>query len=655
MTGRVPGLLVLLLLLGSSALGCGVSPDGAPDREVKGPPLPELYGKREYRIEVRDGTKLHTAVYTPRDTSRPYPILLRRTPYGCRPYGSDFPSSIGPSPTMEGERYIFVCQDVRGRWMSEGSFDNMRPHVPGDRAIDESSDTYDTIEWLLRHVPNHNGRVGMWGISYPGFYAAAALPEAHPALVASSPQAPIADFFFDDFHHHGAYFLSYWLITPVFGYQTSGPTRRAWYPIVRPRTRDGYQFYMDLGPLSNSRRYYTEENFFWRQLVEHPNYDEFWQRRNILPHLNGIDHAVMTVGGWFDAEDLYGPLNIYRTVERENPAAFNVLVMGPWSHGGWSRSRPRHLVGDIYFGGDISGRYQREVEAPFFRHFLKGEGSPPDFEALVFDTGVKKWREFDAWPPSAANPTRLYLRGGERLSTTSPGEPSRAEVPPPAGGPAFSGGAGTAGDPGLDAEFTEFVSDPNEPVPYTDDIRIVFTPRRYMTEDQRFATRRPDVIEFRTEVLAEEVTLAGDLLAHLEVSTTGSAADWIVKLIDVYPPDEPNHEHTPEGVELGGYEQMVRSEVIRGRFRNGYQGPVPFVPGEITTVRLPLQDVYHTFKRGHRIMVHVQSTWFPLVDRNPQRWVDNVFEAKAEDFTAQTHRVYHSASHASYVEVKILE
>jgi putative CocE/NonD family hydrolase len=613
---------MVLILLG---VGCG------PEREAREAVAPASdlaarYEKREHRIEVRDGVQLYTAVYAPRGVTGSHPILLRRTPYSCGPYGPDaFPERIGPSAVLEEEGYIFVCQDVRGRYMSDGLYDNMRPHVPGDGSIDESSDTYDTIEWLVRNVPGNNGKVGMWGISYPGFYTAAALPEAHPALVASSPQAPIADFFFDDFHHHGAFTLAYWLITPVFGYQKDERTPDDWFPIRRPATRDGYQFYLDLGRLSDT---YGPDNFFWRQLVEHPNYDEFWQSRNILPHLRNVDHAVMTVGGWFDAEDLYGPLNIYRTLERENPGAFNVLVMGPWSHGGWSRPRSPHLVGNIVFGEDISGWYQREVEAPFFRHFLKGEGEPPSFEALVFDTGRKEWRAFPSWPPPSARPSRFYLRGDGSLSLEPPTN--------------------------SEAQHSEYVSDPNEPVPYTDAIRLVFTPRLYMTEDQRFASRRPDVIEFQTPLLEEDLTLSGEIVAQLEVSTTGTDADWVVKLIDVYPDDEPNDGHTPEGIELSGYELLVRSEVIRGRFRNSYERPEPFVPGEVTTVRLPLQDVFHTFKRGHRIMVQIQSTWFPLFDRNPQSFVPNIFEAEAGDFITATHRVHHSPARPTFLEVEVL-
>jgi putative CocE/NonD family hydrolase len=331
----------------------------------------------------------------------------------------------------------------------------MRPHVPGDAAIDESSDTYDTIEWLINNVPNNNGKVGMWGISYPGFYTAAALPEAHPALVASSPQAPISDFFFDDFHHQGAYLLSYFMITPLFGYQKDQPTADNWFgdKFIRTPTRDGYKFYKDLGPLKNASKYYGDDNFFWRQLVEHPNYDEFWQSRNILPHLEGVDHAVMTVGGLFDGEDLYGPLNIYRELEARNPGIYNAIVMGPWGHGDWARNTEgTQMVGNIVFGDSISHYYQNEVESPFFNYFLKGDGAPPSFEALVFDTGNKEWQSFETWPPEYAQPARYYLYGNEGLSTVPPH--SRR------------------------LSFTEYVSDPNEPVPYTDEIRMVFTPRK---------------------------------------------------------------------------------------------------------------------------------------------------------------------------------
>lgn len=600
--------------------------------------IEQNYQKTEYKIPMRDGVQLHTTVYAPKDDSKPWPFILNRTPYSCKPYGEEMSQRIGPSAYLEQEGYIFVKQDVRGRWNSEGSYDNMRPHVPGDGSIDESSDTYDTIEWLIKNIPNNNAKVGITGISYPGFYSAAALPEHHPALVASSPQAPIADFFFDDFHHQGAYILMYWTATGTFGYQHNGPTTEQWAPELSPRPRgNAYDFYLNLGPLSNSSKYYGEDNFFWKQLTSHPNYDEFWQRRSILPHLGSapgqhdkIKTNVMTVGGWFDAEDLYGPLNIYREIEKNNPSTFNVLVMGPWSHGQWASSLAETEVGNINFGQNISDFYQREIEAPYFAYFLKDTGKQPDFEALVFDTGRREWKTYDAWPPKQASVEKLFLGPQRSLGFTEP-----------------------LAD---DTKFAEFNSDPARPVPYRKmaDLTIRFTPRPYMTDDQRFATADPDVLSFQSEVLTEDVTLAGELNAHLKVSVSGTDSDWIVKLIDVYPENTPNQATTPEGIQLAGYQQMVRSEVLRGRFRNSYVQPQPFVPGEITDVKVPLQDVFHTFKKGHRIMIHVQSSWFPLVDRNPQKYVDNIFQAQAEDFIKAQHRVYFSSEHPSYIEVKRL-
>lgn len=589
------------------------------------------YTKTEVRVPVRDGKLLHTVIYAPKDQSKKYPFMLNRSPYSCQPYGTRMSGSIGPSQYMEQEHYIFVKQDVRGRWMSEGQYDNMRPHVDGNDTIDESSDTYDTIDWLLKNVENNNGKVGMWGISYPGFYTAAALPEHHPALVAASPQAPIADFFFDDFHHQGAYVLGYFSATAVFGYQHDGPTNQSWYSMIVPQSQDAWQFYTMMGPLSNADQYYDESNFFWQQLVEHPNYDEFWQKRSILPHLKNIKTNVMTVGGWFDAEDLYGPLNIYREIEKNNPDTFNSLVMGPWSHGDWSRPLPTAVVGKLGFGENVSDYYQRQVEAPFFRHFLKDEGEKPTFDALVYDTGKRKWDTFQQWPPADAKTEKFFLRADGKLSSQAPQAGEKAA--------------------------SEFISDPNDPVPYRDrqDITMRFTPRPYMSDDQRFASLRDDVLVFETDVLSEEMTISGDIIANLKVSTDQSAADWVVKVIDVFPNNQPWINGTNENVNLKGYQQMVRSEVIRGRFRNSFEKPEPFVPGKVTDVRLPLQDIHHTFKPGHKLMIHVQSTWFPLIDRNPQKYVDNIFKAKKEDFVPAKHRVYHDVENATNIEFKILK
>lgn len=620
---------VLVIGLGLAATACRESPAqmGGDQADY----VREHYTKREYRIPMRDGVHLFTSIYMPKDTSQTYPILMRRTPYSVRPYGeSEYPGSLGPSGLFTHERYIFVYQDVRGRFMSEGEFVNMTPHVAekrSERDIDESSDTYDTIEWLIQNIPNDNGKVGMWGISYPGFYAAASMIDAHPALVAVSPQAPIADWWYDDFHHHGAFFLPHaFNFLSVFGQPRPGPTTQ-WGERFQHGTPDGYQWFLELGPLKNAEELYFRGRIaFWTETANHPNYDEFWQARNIIPHLKNVAPAVMTVGGWFDAEDLYGPLNIYRSVEEKNPAVFNILVMGPWPHGGWARGDGESL-GNIRFGSTTSVYYRANIELPFFEYYLKGKGEPELPEAYVFETGTNRWRFFDDWPPAALDQRDLYLNREGGLSFNAPA-------------------------PGA-AQWDEYISDPAQPVPYTQDIAIGMT-RQYMIDDQRFAARRPDVLSYQTDVLEEDITLAGPVVADLWVSTSGTASDWIVKLIDVFPPDHPSHEGVTRGVRLGGYQMMVRSEVIRGRFRDSYEHPEPFVPNEPTHVVLPLQDVLHTFQTGHRIMVQIQSTWFPLVDRNPQKYVDNIFEAEEVDFVRATQRVYRSGAHASLVRVGVL-
>lgn len=622
-------LRTFVLLLVASILTCSMGIELRAQQNA----VEQQYTKRSVRIPMRDGKTLYTTIYEPRDQSKKYPILINRTPYSVRPYGDDqYPGRIAPSRQLQREGFIFVHQDVRGRWMSEGQYDNMRPNVPGDTPqIDESSDTYDTIDWLINNVANNTRKVGMWGISYPGFYCAAALPDHHPALVAVSPQAPISDFYFDDFHHHGAYLLSYFVATSTFGYQHNGPTPKQWYSSLKPSSQDAWNFYMSLGPMSNAGKLFDSENFFWKQLVEHPNYDEFWQKRSILPHLSGVKANVMTVGGLFDAEDLYGPFNIYRSIEKNNPDAFNVLVMGPWSHGDWSYQSDYAVVGKVAFGERVSEFYQREIEAPFFNHFLKGTGEKPNYEALMYDPGVRGWRKFTKWPPAKATVVKHYLRSDKRLSTTPPNDYDEAE--------------------------STFVSDPADPVPHRDraDIEMRFTPRPYMSDDQRFASARPDVLVFQSEPLDEPVLLAGDIMARLKVSTSESAADWVVKLIDVYPDDHAFVPGSDPTVNFGGFQQMVRSEVIRGRFRNSYEKPEPFVPNEITEVNLPLQDVCHTFKKGHRIMIHVQSSWFPLIDRNPQKYVPNIFKATADDFIKATHKVHHKPGAESWIEFKVFK
>lgn len=589
------------------------------------------FDKKEVRIAMRDGATLFTTIYTPKrggpEDDRRYPILLKRTPYSVSPYGEDaYPESIGPSSVLAESGYIFVYQDVRGRFMSDGQFVNMRPHIDekqGPEDIDEASDTFDTIDWLVREVPNNNGRVGMWGISYPGFYAAAGMIDHHPALTAVSPQAPIADWFFDDFHHHGAFFLPHaFNFLSVFGRVRDG-LETQWGERFDHGTPDGYAFFLALGALRHANDRYLEGKIpFWNDIVAHPNRDAFWQARDLLPHLHGAAPAVMTVGGLFDAEDLYGPWHIYASVEEKNPDVFNMIVMGPWAHGGWSRTDGDHL-GNVHFGDQHSPWYQREVEKPFFDHFLKDEGEHGLPEALIFETGANQWRRFDQWPP-ATKDHALYFEADGSLVPTAPTAKQGWE---------------------------SFTSDPAHPVPYTEVMTTGMT-REYMTDDQRFASRRPDVLVFQTPPLDEALTLAGPIEADLWVSTSERDADWIVKVIDVFP-DAPDAQRPTEqvrpGQDLRGYQMMVRSEVIRGRFREGYDQARPFTPNRPTRVRLPLQDILHTFEPGHRVMVQVQSTWFPLVDRNPQSWVENIFLAEDEDFVAAEHRVYRDAKHPSVV------
>lgn len=572
------------------------------------------YNKTEVDIPMRDGVKLHTTIYSPKDTSKDYPILMQRTPYSSRPYGEEqFRSKIGPNEILMKEGNIIVYQDVRGRWMSEGKYDNMRAYIPnkeGDE-VDEASDTYDTIEWLINNVENNNGKVGTWGISYPGFYATYSLLSGHPALKAASPQASIGDFFFDDFHHNGAYLLSYWRATAVFGYQKEEPVDTAWYSFPKLGTEDQYQFFMDAGPLSNLDEYYKEDNEFWQQLKEHPNYDEFWQSRGIVQHMKDIEPAVMIVGGLFDAEDLYGPFAIYKSIE-ENSDNFNSIVFGPWSHGDWARETGRQSVGNVYFGDSISTHFQRDYETEFFNHFLKGEveGKPDIAEAHIYDTGLREWNDYSEWPPKNTEATSWYL-GEEQKLTRQPTDKKQ-----------------------------EFISDPDKPVSYNNEIKMVFTPREYMTGDQRFAARRPDVLVFETEVLEEDLKIVGPIEAKLNVATTGTAADWVVKVVDVYPADAENYEETMPHLKMSNYHMMVRSEVMRGRFRNGFEEPEAFEPNKKTEVNIKLQGVNHTFKKGHKLQIQVQSTWFPLIDRNPQTYVDNIFEAEEEDFQTQTHTIF---------------
>ncbi|MFN0084748.1 MAG: CocE/NonD family hydrolase [Blastocatellia bacterium] len=594
-------------------------------RQPGGYSVKEHYVKSEHKIPMRDGKRLHTVVYVPKDGARKYPFLMQRTPYGSGPYGDAYRPNPGPSAGLMQEGYIFVYQDVRGTFLSEGEFEDVRPFIPNKRSkedVDEASDTNDTIEWLLANIPNNNGRVGMWGISYPGFYVAAALHDPHPALKAASPQAPIADWFIgDDDHHNGAFFvMDAFSFNTFFGMPRPQPTQNQ-FRSFDYGTPDAYQYFLRAGTIANLMAYFQGRNKYINDVMRHGVYDEFWQARNVLPHLKRVTPAVMTVGGWFDAEDLYGPLKIYEAIEANNPKAVSHLVMGPWSHGQWAGGAGDSL-GNIRFDSNTSAWYRESVELPFFNFYLKDKGALKLPEATVFRTGANEWKQYEQWPPANLQPRSLYFQAGGRLSFEAPRETN-----------------------GMD----EYLSDPAKPVPYTNEI----TNSRgagYMIEDQRFAGRRPDVLEYETEALSEDIALAGPITADLFVSTTGTDADFIVKLIDVYPDNAPNN--SPRGAQskMGGFQMLVRAEVMRGKFRNSLSKPEPFTPNKTAEVRIGLNDINHTFKAGHRIMVQVQSSWFPLVDRNPQKFVD-IYSAAEADFQKATHRIHRSAKWSSHLRV----
>ena len=599
------------------------------------------YTKYEYMVPMRDGVRLFTSVYVPKDASatNPYPILFDRTPYSVSPYGADaYKTAIGPSEQLARSKYIFAYQDVRGAFMSEGQFVNMRPHIQrkSGKQIDEASDTYDSIEWMVKNIPNNNGRVGMWGISYPGFYTAAGMIDAHPALKAASPQAPIADWFVgDDFHHHGALYLPHFFnFISTFGQARTGTTTK-WGPRFEHGTPDGYNFFLSVEPLSLiNEKHLKGKIAFWNEVTQHPNYDAFWQSRNLRPHLKGIKPAVMTVGGWFDAENLFGALEVYKNTEKQSPNAQNTIVMGPWCHGCWAR-REGERLGNIYFNSNTSEFYRAEIEYPFFEQHLKGKEQAQLPEAYMFETGTNQWRKYDVWPPKEAQKATLYFGANGKLT--------------------FEPQTGAEG-------FDEYVSDPAKPVPFITDTSVGMT-QEYMTDDQRQAGRRTDVLVYQTEPLVEDVTLAGPVAPNLLVSTSGTDSDWVVKLIDVYPDEAPDHvepgkeerERDVRGVRMGGYQQLVRGEPMRGRFRNSYEKPEAFEPNRATKVEWVMPDVNHTFRRGHRIMVQVQSTWFPLVDLNPQTFVPNIYEAKAGDFKKATQRVFREKNGASAVNVWVVK
>ena len=592
--------------------------------------LAEHYTKYEHRIRMRDGVRLFTRVYVPKDDSQSWPIVLTRTPYALKPYGAEnYNDPAGSFRALAKDKFILVTQDVRGRYGSEGEYMHVRPFNPnkGPKDIDENSDAYDTIDWLVKNVPGNNGKVGMFGISYPGFYTSMGMIDSHPALKAASPQAPIADWFMgDDIHHNGAFFLAQ---NFGFFYSFAQKAEDPLHEDLKPfnfKTPDGYDFFLRMGPLANSDKLLLKgRSPEWKEFLEHPTYDAYWQARNIRPHLKNVRCAVMTVGGWYDAEDLFGPLETYRSTERQNTGITNILVMGPWAHGGWGRGDGDKL-GQINFRAKTSEFYREKIELPFFRHFLKGDTNFNATEAHMFETGTHRWRRFDGWPPKQVQERRLYFHGRGVLNFDPPAE-------------------------GADG-FDEYVSDPARPVPYTLEMSTGY-PRSYPVHDQRFAASRPDVLVYETEPLEEDLTFAGPLGASLHVSTTGTDSDWVIKLIDVYAGDYPDPRPNPANVAMGGYQQLVRGDVFRGKFRNSFEKPEPFEPGERATIKFTIPDIFHTFRRGHRVMVHVQSSWFPLVDRNPQSFV-NIPTAKAEDFRKATQRIYRSAEAPSSLTVHVL-
>ena len=601
------------------------------------------YTKYEYRIPMRDGVRLFTAVYVPKpsafpDDQGPYPFLMERTPYSVAPYGEDaYPARLGPSEELEKSGYIFVYQDVRGRWMSEGEFVEMRPHIDVKKSpkdVDDSSDTYDTVDFLLKHVPNNNGKVGIWGISYPGFYTSASIIDSHPAIVAASPQAPMTDLFLgDDSYHGGAFMLSagFGFYAPFFHVQNNPVLPGPMAPFDWG-TPDSYEFYLKAGNIAGLDKYMTTPTWMWDDQWKHDTYDEYWQSRDISRHMKNVHCAILVVGGWFDAEDLEGPYRTFYAINKFNPDTPTTLVEGPWVHGGWSRGDGSRL-GDVQFGSKTAAYFRSHIQFPFFEHYLKGGGEALP-KAIVFETGTDVWRRYNEWPPQAAKPRMLYFHADGKLSFEPPAATESED---------------------------KYVSDPDHPVPfvgYTTDT----VPQRYMVDDQRFARYRPDVVVYETDPLKEDVTIAGPISPHLKVASSGTDSDFDVKLIDVYPEDYADSDSGGESSKrvqgappllMGGYEQLLRGEPFRAKFRSSWEKPEPLVPGKITDIDFTMPDLFHTFRRGHRIMVQVQSSWFPLTDRNPQTFTDIPY-AKPDDFKKATEQIFHQKGAASGVEVLVL-
>jgi putative CocE/NonD family hydrolase len=595
------------------------------------------YAKHEYRVPMRDGVKLYTQVYTPIasafEDKGPYPFLMTRTPYSCGSYDNDMVAPrVTGNMTMLNSGYILVCQDVRGRWESEGSWVEMTPPKDG-KGIDESTDTYDTVDWLLKNVPANNGNVGIQGISYPGFYTAASIIDGHPAIKAASPQAPMINLFDGDDSYHGGTFMlaaNHSFYAPFFKPQHN-PLKEEPKNDFEFNIKDAYAYYLKLGSLANSDTPAAGTNSYYHDQMVHDTYDPYWVSRNMQLHMHGVKAAVMVVGGWFDAEDLAGPIKVFHAIDKLSPEAkADTLVEGPWVHGGWARGSGAQL-GDIKFGSEPSVFFQTTMEAPFFAHYLKGADWTPLPKAYTFETGTNVWKKYDAWPPKDAVAKTIYFQPKGGLSFTAPTEKTSKD---------------------------EYVSDPAHPVPYLGFVSEADVPQRYMDDDQRFAATRPDVLVYETEPLTEDVTFAGPIKPHLKIASTGTDADFDVKLIDVFPedfsyPDEPKRGRRSAEVIMGGYQMMVRGEPFRAKFRNSLAKPEPLVPGKLTDVNFWMQDINHTFLKGHRIMVQVQSSWFPLTDRNPNVFMD-IAKAKPEDYKKATETIFHQAGAASGLEVMVL-
>lgn len=620
------------------------------------------YTKSEVMIPMRDGVKLFVCIYEPKDKGHKYPIMFDRTPYSVGPYGKDnYKTSLGPNELFPREGYIFVYGDVRGRYMSEGEYQDVRPYIPNKKPgqIDETTDTYDTVDWLIKNLPNNNGRVGVWGISYPGFYTSMAGIDGHPAIKAISPQAPVSDWFHgDDNHHNGALFLAQnFSFFTGFGQPRPTPTSNNDY--VKPfsyGTQDGYEYYLRVGGLKNFgdefQRQLGTRIKFWDEMMQHPNYDQFWKERNIFPHLKNIHAAVMTVGGWYDNEDLFGALSTYQAIEKQNPGIYNVLVMGPWFHGGWERSDGDWL-GMAYFGSKTGIYYREHFELPFFNYFLKDKGDVSQIkEVNVYDTGANQWRDMPNWSPRVSTETPLYLMSNGELAFgngANGARPFTGKLPPVGAGP-------------RQPWYDEYVSDPWNPVPYTEkrNQETIRYPRDFMTADQRFAATRPDVLVYQTERLSEDITVTGDIKPELFISSSGTDSDFVVKLIDVFPDDYkyPEGANPPDNtnrLSTNGYEMLLRGEPMPARFRNSFEKPVPLQPNVPTKLSFVMPGITHTFKKGHRIMVQIQSTWFPLVARNPQKFMANYKLGTDADFQKATERVYHSPQYPSRIVLPVLK